>query len=150
MTDATLPAALLLSPSACREIAGWLAAADIDAIDIDAPGLQLRMVRGADGYRVDAREGRASGPGAAAAPIAVAAAAPCAGIFLDRHPAGGDSVAQCGAQVGAGDLVGLLQIGLLLVPVVAPVAGTVGRVWVAPGTLAGYGTSLVDIVVGGT
>ena len=148
MTDTTVPAALLLPPSACREIAGWLAAADIDAIDIDAPGLRLRMVRGPDGYCVDAGEGQASGPGAAAVGATATAVAPCAGIFLERHPAGGDCVRQYGAQVGAGELVGLLQIGLLLVPVLAPVAGTVGHALIAPGTLAGYGTPLVDIVVG--
>lgn len=137
MTDTTTPPGTPAPADVCQQLARWLAAADVDGIEIDAPGLQLRMVRGADGYRVDTGD-----------VAAVAALAHCAGIFLDRHPVGADSVARPGARVRAGDLVGLLQIGLVLAPVVTPVAGTVGRALIAPGALAGYGTRLVEIIAG--
>lgn len=138
-----------LSPSAWRQLAEWLAQADIDCLELDGPGLRLRMVRGADGYRIENGPAAASTPAAAPA-AATAAVAPCAGFFLDTHLAQGALLARRGDRVRTGDLVALLQVGLLLVPVVAPMAGVVGDTLATPGSLMGYGSRLVEIVAGDT
>ena len=45
----------------------------------------------------------------------------------------------------AGQAVGLLQIGPLLLPVTAPLAGVVAAVLAAEGHAVGYGTALVEL-----
>jgi acetyl-CoA carboxylase biotin carboxyl carrier protein len=50
-----------------------------------------------------------------------------------------------GAEVTTGAIIGLLQIGVLLIPVVAPCAGQVAEHLVAEGTRVGYGTRLIAL-----
>lgn len=50
-----------------------------------------------------------------------------------------------GARVEAGQTVGLLKIGPLLLPVAAPQAGIVDGVHVADGAAVGYGTPLLEL-----
>ena len=128
-------------------IAGWLKAADVDCIELTSGGAALRMVRGGDGYQLEAGAVRAAAPtGAAASSLAVTA--DVAGIFLTRHPSGGGKLPGPGDRVQAGEVVGLLQIGLLLAPVLAPVAGRLGKTLLSPGAQAGYGTRLMEIFGG--
>jgi biotin carboxyl carrier protein len=134
-----------LPTEAWTQIAGWLAQADVDCIELAAPGRLLRMVRTARGYQLHEAPAPAPGPVAHAA---VGVVAPCAGILLDRHPTGDRRLAQPGERVGAGDLVALLQIGLVLAPVVAPFAGTITSRCVAAGAPVGFGTRLLEITVG--
>ncbi len=140
-----------------RQIAGWLQAADIDCIEFDTPGQSVRMLRGPAGYEVeDAAIERVDDlseptPGATRGHTSVAVAvADCAGIFLAGHPMRPLPLVCAGSVVRQGDLVGLLQIGHLLAPVVAPVSGTVTRTLVTSKSLVGYGTGLVEIQAGET
>jgi acetyl-CoA carboxylase biotin carboxyl carrier protein len=126
------------------QLAAWLAATDIDALELDGPGVHLRLER----------EGAV-----AAAPVTTAASmsaspahssqttvrAPSVGVFLDRIPGRSAALAPPGTEVQAGHLLGLLQIGALLLPVRAAVAGWLGEWCVSAGTTVGYGTPLVDI-----
>jgi acetyl-CoA carboxylase biotin carboxyl carrier protein len=138
---------LPLPADAWEQIAGWLAAADIDCIELGAPGRMLRMVRGAGGYRVDEVVASAPAPDRpSVGPVGVVA--PCAGILLDRHPAGACGFPRTGERVMAGDLVGLLRIGLVLAPVVAPVSGTITHMLVTVGAPVGYGTCIMEIMEG--
>ena len=99
------------------------------------------------GYQLEAGAVRAAAPtGAAARSLAVTA--DVAGIFLTRHPWGGGKLPGPGDRVQAGEVVGLLQIGLLLAPVLAPVAGRLGKTLLSPGAQAGYGTRLMEIFGG--
>jgi acetyl-CoA carboxylase biotin carboxyl carrier protein len=50
-----------------------------------------------------------------------------------------------GARVQAGQTLGLLRIGVLLLPVTASRAGTVAAVRVEDGATVGYGAALVDL-----
>jgi acetyl-CoA carboxylase biotin carboxyl carrier protein len=130
-----------------HQIAGWLAAADVDCIEITSGAAALRMVRGSAGYQLqdlglDAAQGAGSAPLRAAA-LAIKAQVP--GLFLTRHPSGHPQFASQGERVREGELVALLQTGLLLTPVLAPVTGMLGPLLLAPGALAGYGTGLIEI-----
>jgi acetyl-CoA carboxylase biotin carboxyl carrier protein len=134
----------LLSPSNWKQLAQWLAEADVDCLELSEPGLRLRLVRGVDGYVVEQAQPLA-GPPTAEPKQVTAATAPCAGLFLAAHPAQPSPLAVHGNRVRAGDVVGLLQIGLLLVPVVAPTAGVISDILIPPGTLVGYGRPIVAI-----
>ena len=133
-----------LSPDDWQQIAAWLAAADIDAIEVGEPGRVVRMVRAHGAYRIDEHAERSAG---SSTEPHRAVLAPCAGVWLSRHPQGG-VFAQAGQRVQAGQMVGLLQIGLVLAPVLAPVAGTVVETLEASGTCVGYGARLARIQQG--
>jgi len=147
MTDTRPEASNLIPANAWPQIAAWLAAADVDCIDIQTGSVALRMAHGSQGYQLQAAAASASAQAfAPAGPVAVTA--PMAGIFLTRHPAGGGKFPVQGDRVQAGELLALLQTGLLLTPVLAPVSGTLGRCLQASGTQAGYGAHLFEILAG--
>jgi acetyl-CoA carboxylase biotin carboxyl carrier protein len=59
-----------------------------------------------------------------------------------------DALVSEGAVVEKGAVIGLLQVGVLLIPVVAPCDGRVVGHLVAEGAIAGYGTRLVALTAG--
>jgi len=69
--------------------------------------------------------------------------APSVGIFHGTHPLQTAPLAEPGQRVTAGDAVALLQIGSLLVHVVAPQDGTLLEVLAEDGAAVGYGTALM-------
>lgn len=71
--------------------------------------------------------------------------APSLGVFRRAHPLRAAPLVQPGQPVEAGDPVGLLQIGALLIHVPAPYAGTVIDILVPDGAAIGYGTALVRL-----
>ena len=75
----------------------------------------------------------------------VAATAGSVGVFLHRHPLRDTAIAEAGATVRRGGLVGLLQIGALLLPVTSPCDGVVGAMLLEHGATAGYGARLVEL-----
>lgn len=127
----------ILAPGQWQRLAVWLRAADIDVLEIESAGSIVRMVRQANGYEPQVLRQQMT--------VMQAACAPCAGVFRAKHPWAAEAAPAAGQPVHAGERVGVLQVGLLLVPLVAPVAGTFAGVRVAEGTLVGYGSPLVDI-----
>jgi acetyl-CoA carboxylase biotin carboxyl carrier protein len=67
------------------------------------------------------------------------------GVFLHAHPCATAPFVRPGARVQAGQTLGLLRIGVLLLPVTASRAGTVAAVRVEDGATVGYGAALVDL-----
>ena len=122
-----------------QQLATWLAATDIDELELQGPGVDVRICR--------------DGAAAAAAPLAAAPAhdrqavvrAASAGVLLDHIPGRPAPLCAPGAAVEAGGLVALLQIGPLLLPVHTPCTGWAGDWLVAPGATVGYGTALLPI-----
>lgn len=130
----------------------WLAATDIDGLELRGPGVHLCLARrGGEVVAVPAGElpvveGHAGRHGAAATErttTVVTAASP--GVFLHRHPLLDAPLVAPGAAVKAGQPVGLLRIGALLLPVLAPCDADGAEPVATEGTVAGYGTPLVHL-----
>lgn len=121
------------------EIAAWMKAAGIDRLELDGPHGRLHL-----GRDTADRGGVPTGTGLAAEePETVTS--PGVGVFLHRHPLREEPLAQPDEPVSAGAPLGLLRIGSLLVPVLAPWAGTVADTIAPDGTLVGYGDPLVSL-----
>ena len=121
------------APHELREIAGWMAATDIGFLELRMPGSTVRL--GRQGEAVPTQEGPA--------PDTVSAA--CVGVFLHAHPCATAPFVRVGHGVQAGQTLGLLRIGVLLLPVSAPRAGIVAALRADDGATVGYGTALVDL-----
>jgi len=120
--------------------------AGIGLLELRGPGVLLRLGRDAADVAPEAGQ-RVAAP---ALPqrtqsTGVTVNAPAAGVFLHAHPMQSSPLATVGAQVRAGAVIGLLQIGALLLPVPAPRPAVVAGLRVAHGTTVGYGTPLVDL-----
>jgi len=133
-----------------RELVAWLAPTEIGLLELRGPQMHLRLRRdgGPLGEVVQVDAGDDS-------PTAIAGTTPqndttlisanSVGVFLHRHPLREAALARPGADVRAGQTLGLLQIGMLLLPVTAPRDGTVGGTLVAHGSAVGYGTPLLQL-----
>ncbi|MDM0007226.1 acetyl-CoA carboxylase biotin carboxyl carrier protein subunit [Variovorax sp. J22G73] len=125
------------------ELAAWLAGTDIDLLELRTPHGTLRLGRqGDDIVELPGQEERA---GETAETETVAVKASSVGVFLRSHPLATQPLASIGQHVQAGQLIGLLNIGPLLLPVAAPQAGIVDALHVQGGVAVGYGAALVDL-----
>jgi len=123
-----------------QQLSAWLAATDIDLLELRGPGEHLCLRR--DGARVEIVPGDALEDGPEQTAVATAASL---GVFLHGHPLRGETLASPGTPARAGQVLGLLQIGALLLPVTAPAQGIVQAMLVAQGVTVGYGTPLVEL-----
>lgn len=147
MTDTRPEVLNTISAHAWRQIATWLSAADIDCIELQIGTVVLRMVRGGQGYQLQTVGASVSSPSFSSVRT-LTVTAHVAGIFLTRHPVGGGIFPTQGSRVQAGELLALLQIGLLLTPVLAPVNGMLGPCLQVSGTQVGYGARLFEFLAG--
>ncbi|MBB6593085.1 acetyl-CoA carboxylase [Ralstonia solanacearum] len=130
-----------------RQICTWLAATDITEFELQGPGvrLSLRTER-----PMPSQISAQPVPAASAAPAVAAVAASqevvragSVGVFRSQHPQQAAPLATVGMAVRASQPVGLLQIGPLLLPVLAPCEAVVQDMPVPDGTVVGWGTPLV-------
>lgn len=70
---------------------------------------------------------------------------PGLGAFMPGHPLADQPYVQPGSAVDAGDIVGLLAIGPVLLPVKAPCSGLIRSVIRRQGEVVGYDDQLFDI-----
>lgn len=133
-----------------QQLVAWLAGTDIGLLELCTPQGHVRLRRddaAPENYVCEELPGHAGAPApadaAASSPTQVVA--PSVGVFLHHHPLRGTPLAPPGTGVLAGQTVGLLQIGALLLPVAAPQAGVVASMLKAHGSLVGYGTALVEL-----
>lgn len=127
-------------------IGSWLAATDIDVLELIGPDGHLRLRRGGEPPVAPGREasGRAVEAASAGASEDVVIS-PDFGLFLRAHPLHETPLARLGDRVAAGQLLGLLKIGMLLLPVPAPREGVVTAVLAPDGSLVGFGDPLVAL-----
>lgn len=118
-----------------RQLAEWLAATDIDFLELQGPDVQVRIHR----------EGAPAAPAEPLPQPSHAVRAAGLGILLDRIPGRGTPLVSPGMDIHAGDLVALLQVGPLLLPVRATCDGQAGEWLAAPGSTVGWGTPLLGI-----
>lgn len=133
-----------MHPERLRQLAQWLAATDIGLLELRTPDETVRLGRdGAGPGGIVQLEAQAEGE--ESEPQTVTAEAASVGVFLHTHPLAAAPLARIGERVAAGQPVGLLRIGPLLLPVGAPRDGVMLSMRVAHGDAVGYGTPLVDL-----
>ncbi len=122
------------------QLSAWLANTDIGLLELRTPQGILRLGRqGGDMVELPMEEEEED----EAEPVTVKASS--VGLFLRTHPVATEPLARIGQRVDAGQLIGLLNIGPLLLPVSAPQAGIVDALHVESGIAVGYGAPLIDL-----
>ncbi|WP_047459283.1 hypothetical protein [Rhizobium rhizogenes] len=131
-------------PAIMQQIAAWLENAGASAIEIETEdGRHIRIVMDDEvSHHID--DGLRDVAPTMPAHVA-AAKAPFAGHFLDAHPARGMPAAAEDTAITAGDILGFVKVGPLLLPVRAPEAGTLNECPVKAGDLVGYGDPIFSI-----
>jgi acetyl-CoA carboxylase biotin carboxyl carrier protein len=119
------------------QLAAWLAGTDIGLLELRTPQGTLRLGRQGDEI--------IELPDEEAELELLAIRAPSLGVFLQSHPLATTPLVCTGQRVEAGQTIGLLKIGPLLLPVTAPQAGIVDSIHAADGLAVGYGTPLFDL-----
>jgi acetyl-CoA carboxylase biotin carboxyl carrier protein len=126
-----------------ERLAQILERSGVDAIEIEEPAQSLKLV-----MDTAARTTASPTLTAAASPAeddSIIVKADVAGYFLAAHPWRDKPFVAPGQPIEAGAIVGLVKIGLLYAPVVAPAAGTIDAVIAETGTTVGYGTPIARI-----
>lgn len=125
-----------------RELSQWLAETDIGLLELKTSQGRIRLVRDFEGSVVeDAGEVPASSDVASCRVVASSV-----GMFLRSHPLRDAPLVEDGEPIVAGQLVGLLRVGSLLLPVESPSDGVVGDWLVDDGSAVGYGTALLTLI----
>ncbi len=111
----------------------WLEGTDIELLELSTGQEVLRLRRGPAGSTAPAeiKAGSSTIP------------APSVGLFRRSHPLRITPLVRPGQHVDEGEPVGLLQVGALLVHVVAPCAGMVLEIVGEDGAAVGFGAPLV-------
>lgn len=128
------------------QLSAWLANTDIGLLELRTPQGILRLGRqGGDMVELpmEEEEEEEEDEEDEAEPVTVKASS--VGLFLRTHPVATEPLARIGQRVDAGQLIGLLNIGPLLLPVSAPQAGIVDALHVESGIAVGYGAPLIDL-----
>jgi acetyl-CoA carboxylase biotin carboxyl carrier protein len=124
-----------------NRLSAWLAGTDIAVLELSGPGMSIRLRRNRATTEVET-------PAPSAHEIATASTvvrAGSVGIVLHAHPLRTEPLVREGQRVVAGQTVALLKIGLILLAVQAPCAGTVSRIVAAHQAAVGYGDPLLEI-----
>jgi acetyl-CoA carboxylase biotin carboxyl carrier protein len=119
----------------CR-LSEWLAGTDITLLELSGPGRLIRL-----------RRNGMDSP-AEAVPQAVATTtvrAGSVGMFLHSHPLRAEPLVRVGQEVRAGQALALLRIGLVLLAVPSPRAGTVRRIVAMHEARVGFGDALIEL-----
>jgi len=125
------------SPDVIATLTAWLDQAGVSAIVIERDDQQIKIVMSGGAAQVSRQTRGRQQPASS-----LAVKAPCVGHFLAHHPARADEAANEGSVVTAGDTVGFVKVGPLLLNVTAPQDGILGEALVKSGTLVGYGDPL--------
>ena len=129
------------------QLSAWLADTDIGLLELRGPTGAVRLSNTGSSVQIHKADGAESAPPHAPT-IVVRASSP--GLFLDRHPLYERAIVPIGTEVRAGELLGLLQVGPLLMPVLAPQAGTMTELFVERAKMVGYGEPLFELQVNGS
>ncbi|MCX8997297.1 hypothetical protein NOF55_09285 [Rhizobiaceae bacterium BDR2-2] len=137
----------LTDPAVVSLLSGWLETSGARELEIiAADGQTLKIVL--EGV-VAATAGGRAGVSQAAEPASRAAGsvkAPAAGRFRDVHPGAVDAAPpRKGQRLGRGAVVGFIEIGPVLLPVVAGEDAVAGDLHVRAGDLVGYGETILTM-----
>lgn len=135
---------MTLSSEQLETLSAWLAEAGLDGLELSGPGLRVRLRRAAPPSRAPVPEGPLQAPLLAEAEPKLVRS-PGIGRFLRAHPLHREPLVQPDQPVKAGQPVGLLRNGTVLIPVPAPRAGIVAEIVAAEGALLGWGDPVLSI-----
>jgi acetyl-CoA carboxylase biotin carboxyl carrier protein len=129
-------------------VASWLSEAGIATYELTGPDYRICLRRS---VKPRSRRGLSAGPrqdsaGPARAQADAAVASPGVGIFLRAHPVQEAALVEPNDPVSAGQPLGLLQVGSILLPVLCPRDGVVASIIALDHSLVGYGDPLVELV----
>jgi acetyl-CoA carboxylase biotin carboxyl carrier protein len=124
------------------QLCAWFAGTDIGLLELKSPTGGLRLLQDGAAVAVQTFEGEQA---ARFDRPAFVVRSPGPGVFLDRHPLRESILAPIGTDVVAQAPLGFLQVGPLLLPVPAPLTGTVLDILLRPGAAVGYGTPLFGL-----
>lgn len=122
----------MISTADLDRILGWMQVANLELLSVRDGNAQL-LLRGAGERRAETA-------------TAINVVTKAMGIYLPAHPRRPDAILKPGDRVGAGAVVGYLQVGQSLMPVVTEKAGKVGAILATPGSLLGYGAPVLSFV----
>lgn len=128
-----------------EQLSTWLKASSLHSLELTRPGEHVKLTV-TDTYQVEIADASgAFAPGVVAQPNSseTAVKTATAGIFLATHPMRQASFVAAGSLVKQGDVVGLLKIGLIYAPVLAPRDGLVKTLLAKTGDLLGYGSTVL-------
>ena len=130
------------------QIAAWISEAGIATYELTGPDYRIclrRSVKARSRRGLTVRHGSDSTGPAKGHPDAVVAS-PGVGIFLRAHPVQVASLVEPNDPVAAGQPLGLLQVGPILLPVLSPRDGIVAAIVAPDHALVGYGDPLVALM----
>lgn len=136
----------LSDPALISTLTGWLEGSGASSLEITTPdGGALKIVLDAGAHAVRVAETTPETP--AGGPEGRAVKAPMAGLFRDRHPDSSEAgpLAGEGRALDAGAVAGFIEVGPVLLPVVAPEAGVIAAIHARAGELVGYGDAVLTM-----
>ena len=120
-----------------RQLSAWINQRGIDLLELTTPEASLSLRRDAPHpVAVDPVRGSQYHE----------LTAPSPGRYLDRHPLSTEPLATPGSSVEAGQVVGFLQIGALLLPLRSTHAGRIVSLPRGPGDTVGYGSVVMCLI----
>ena len=138
--------------SKIRQIVAWVSSANLAQFELHSGDFSLRLNRPLNSPAAGVAT-MAQPLETAAHPLETAALAPrigamatVCGRFLSRHPGREAPEVQPGDVIEVGALIGLIQVGEVLLPVTATAAGTVEGFMVEEQQRVDYGTALLSLV----
>ncbi len=130
------------TPADIERLSAWLAATDISSLELREPSGTLRLERCGEAVSIDTT--CANTPETSMHP-AETIRAETPGIFLHGHPMATCSLVEVGVEVVQGQMIGLLRVGVVLLPVRASQAGRIEGYWAEDGAAVEYGTPLIEL-----
>ncbi|GAB7528757.1 hypothetical protein PS3A_11660 [Pseudomonas sp. 3A(2025)] len=127
-----------------RQLATWLGEAQLSALELKRPGLELFIKRSQVAH-IPRRSCFSSEDHESRAPAHERLNSPQAGLFILYRPDERSAYAQPGETIEAGQLLGLLKIGGLYLPVRSSMAGKLIRFIAQDGEQVGYGQPLLEL-----
>jgi biotin carboxyl carrier protein len=128
-------------PAVIASLVAALEAAGVDGIEIEQHGCKVRIVVDHE-VPGTARRFKTSTPSRTMQPGNVVA--PIAGVFCSDHPAVAVRSPGSPLEVEAGEPLGFIRIGPILLPITAATPGVLTRRIAEDGALVGYGDPLFE------
>jgi len=133
-----------------QQLAACLEASGLHSLELNRKGERVKLtVRGGSEARIvtGAESVEATGPldSPQQSPAAIVVTTESAGTFLATHPMRAHPLVEFGSIVKKHDVLGLLKVGLIYAPIIAPADGVVTQLLASDGALLGFGAPVLEL-----